>query len=365
MSHPVVSPRATRGVLERRRPRLRAIGLGPLWVALGVALAATRGAAAPPGAPATPGPDPGAPPPALTVVTLNVLHGGAFSGLSGHDEHLEERLALTIPALRGLGPDILGIQEASTGRERGDVAARLAAGLGFEHVYGSALFRFTPSAWLNARIAATMNFTEGPAVLSRFPIGRREVLELPRCTGLFDPRVLVFAEVLTPWGALAVFSTHISGPPCQSEAIVRLVEARRGALPGILVGDFNATEDSPTIQRLTRGASFVDAFRVANPEAAGPTVSQPVTVPEPRARRRVDYVFVVPGREFHGRVLASHVVLDHPGRRADGSPLWPSDHYGVLARLALFPGSPSSVAAPHGTGPGDALTEPNHDSPPE
>src|SRR5262249_61997364 len=119
------------------------------------------------------------------------------------------RWARPPPALRGRGPDIVGTQEPPPGRERGDVAARLAAGLGFEHVYGSALFRFTPSAWLNARIAATMNFTEGPAILSRFPIGRREVLTLPRCTGLFDPRVLVYAEVLTPWGALAVFSTHI------------------------------------------------------------------------------------------------------------------------------------------------------------
>jgi len=358
-----VSLRAIRGVLRWRCPRRpRATGLGALRVAGGVALAASALAA---GVPAAWSQDPRATPPALTVVTLNVLHGGAFSGLSGNDEHLEERLALTIPALRGLAPDIVGIQEASTGRERGDVAARLAAGLDFEHVYGVALFRFTPSAWLNAQIAATMNFTEGPAILSRFPIGRREVLTLPRCTGVFDPRVLVYAEVLTPWGALPVFSTHISGPPCQSEAIARLVEARRGALPGILVGDFNATEGSPTIERLTREAGFVDAFRVANPEAPGPTVPQPVTVAEPRARRRIDYIFVVPGREFRGRVLASHVVLDHPGRRADGSALWPSDHYGVLARLALFPGSPASVAAPPGSGPGDAVTAPSRESPPE
>lgn len=36
-----------------------------------------------------------------------------------------------------------------------------------------------------------------------------------------------------------------------------------------------------------------------------------------------------------GRVPASRVVLDRPGRGPDGGPLWPSDHYGVLAEIEL------------------------------
>jgi hypothetical protein len=35
------------------------------------------------------------------------------------------------------------------------------------------------------------------------------------------------------------------------------------------------------------------------------------------------------------RVRASRVVLDTPGRLANGGVLWPSDHYGVLADLDL------------------------------
>jgi hypothetical protein len=34
-------------------------------------------------------------------------------------------------------------------------------------------------------------------------------------------------------------------------------------------------------------------------------------------------------------VRESRVVLATPARRADGSTLWPSDHYGVLAELDL------------------------------
>lgn len=51
----------------------------------------------------------------------------------------------------------------------------------------------------------------------------------------------------------------------------------------------------------------------------------------------MDYVFLVPGTDFAGEVLASRVVLDRPGRAADGGPLWPSDHYGVFAEVTAFP----------------------------
>ena len=100
----------------------------------------------------------------------------------------------------------------------------------------------------------------------------------------------------------------------------------------------------------------MDAFRARHPGAAGATVWQPVTAPERRAFRRVDYVLVVPGRAFPGAVIDSRVVVDAPGRLPDGTSLWPSDHYGVLADLAVFPPptTPLSGEAP-GRGRGDCL----------
>jgi hypothetical protein len=47
----------------------------------------------------------------------------------------------------------------------------------------------------------------------------------------------------------------------------------------------------------------------------------------------VDFIFVVPNGAPAPRVRTSRVVLDRPARRPDGSTLWPSDHYGVLAEL--------------------------------
>jgi endonuclease/exonuclease/phosphatase family metal-dependent hydrolase len=145
-----------------------------------------------------------------------------------------------------------------------------------------------------------------------------------------------------------VFSTHTSGHACHARAVGALVRERRGELPGVLMGDLNAVESSEALATLAAEVRFLDAFRTRHPDAPGFTVYQPVTAPERRARRRVDYVLVVPGLAFPGVVVDSRVVLDAPGRLADGTLLWPSDHYGVLADLKVHPDGASSVAAQDG-----------------
>lgn len=115
--------------------------------------------------------------------------------------------------------------------------------------------------------------------------------------------------------------------------------ARRhgGALPSIIMGDFNSTETSAAIGDLVSEAGLVDIFRRANPTAPGPTVWQQVEAPDSTVFRRVDYVLLLPGTEVPGTVVRSSVVLDRPRRLPDGRVLWPSDHYGVLAEIDVFP----------------------------
>jgi endonuclease/exonuclease/phosphatase family metal-dependent hydrolase len=277
------------------------------------------------------------PAPAVRFVTLNVLHGGLFSGWHGRDDHLEARLDLVTEALRALAPDVVALQEASTTSRRGNVASRLAGRLGMNHVYAPAAFHLFRSAWLNARLVALMDFDEGPAVLSRFPILRSEVHRLPTCGRPLEPRRLLLAELGTPGGRLLVGSTHTAGDPCHTRRVAELLRERRGDLPAVLMGDFNAVESSEAMQVLTADAGLVDVFRAARPHDPGLTVWQPVRVAERRARRRVDYILLAPGRRVAGVVLDSRVVIDRPGRLPDGTPLWPSDHYGVLADLAVLP----------------------------
>jgi endonuclease/exonuclease/phosphatase family metal-dependent hydrolase len=287
-----------------------------------------------------------APPQTVRFVTLNVLHGGPLSGWTGEDSHLEARLDLVSEALRTLSPDVVALQEASWSRERGEVASRLAGRLGMSHVYAPASMRLFDTGWLNRFAARLIDFSEGPAILSRFPILRWEVHKLPGCGRRFDPRVLLFAELDTPGGLLPVFSTHTSGHACHAEAVAEIVRERQGDLPGVLMGDLNAVEGSAAIRSLVGEARLVDSFRAANPETPGFTVWQPVTAPDRRVLRRVDYVFLAPGRLFSGAVVESRVVADKPGRLPDGNALWPSDHYGVLADLTVFPPVRTGAAGP-------------------
>lgn len=270
------------------------------------------------------------------MVTFNLFHGGPWSSRNGNDHDLDARLAMVTGELRALDPDVVTLQEASQGRRRGVVARRLAEALGFHYVFEPATTRLSPLGLLNRLVVAGLDFAEGPAVLSRFPITGSDVSELPRCQKRLDPRILLRADVATPWGPLAVFTTHTSADACQVERVGAVARAQARSTPMILAGDFNMAESHEAIAALNGAGGFVDAFRAAHPASSGPTVYQRPGATVPTVSRRVDYIFVG-GVADRGRVVCgSRVVLDQPGRTPDGRMVWPSDHYGVLADLDPF-----------------------------
>ena len=281
----------------------------------------------------------------VKFVSFNLFHGGAFSSLWGDAHDLDRRLKMVAEELRDLEADVIGLQEASTGRKRGKVAARLAAELGFHYAYTSANPRLFGSDGVSRAVASLLDFTEGPAIVSRFPVGTRAVYELPRCGKLVETRRLLSATLETPWGPARAFSAHTLGDPCQTRPVAELVRDVRGPFPAVLMGDFNAVEDSPAIAAFTRDAGFIDAFRAANPSQPGLTVWQRIEEAVPTVRRRVDYIFVVPGAAVEGKVLSSRLVLNAPRSVPGGKTLWPSDHYGVVAELAIFPVRTAEIEA--------------------
>lgn len=284
-----------------------------------------------------------APPPSLTVVTFNLFHGGPFSGLTGDDGDLEARLQMAVEELRALAPDIVGLQEASVSRRRGNVAARLAEALGLHHVHAPATRRLVGVPLLGRLLVWLLDFDEGPAILSRFPIAEWAIYDLPRCRRWLDPRVVLRATVVTPAGRLQVFSTHTSRAECQVTRVAEIVRAHQGGLPAILTADLNLPPESEAIAGLARHG-LVDAFGTARAGATGPTVFQRIRSGDPTVSRRVDYVFVLPDPRRVVTVRRSRVILDRPKRLGDGY-LWPSDHYGVVAELVLGP-APGPTARP-------------------
>ena len=274
---------------------------------------------------------------AVTAVTFNLLHGGATSGLTGDDQELELRLAIAADELRRLSPDIVALQESSVSRRRGNVAARLAAELGYEYAHATATRRVFGIGLLDRFAVWIMNFEEGPAILSRFPIRGHATYDLPRCAKFFDPRVALRADVETPAGTVAIVSTHTSHDACQTRRVAEVAREARTTLPALVMGDFNHVETSEAIQALVRDDGFVDVFRAANAGDPGATVWQRVYAPSSTASRRVDFMFVVPGTQYTAHVRSSRVVINAPRHLPDGRTVWPSDHYGVFAEMVIVP----------------------------
>jgi endonuclease/exonuclease/phosphatase family metal-dependent hydrolase len=274
----------------------------------------------------------------LRVLTYNLLHDGPTSGFFNNGTHLQERLEMVVREFRQIDADIIALQEASESRRHGNVPQRIAEALGLQFVYAPATDRIFHVSLLDKAIVGIMGFKEGPAILSRYPIVGSEVSDLPRCRSRLEPRILLRADIDSPWGPLRIFSTHTArGDDCQMERVGEIVRNSRGAGPSVLMGDFNTVETSKVLTILRDEAGFVDAFRVANPNEPGPTVWQRIEVSQPTVSRRVDFIFLSPGAMSQAILRSSRTVLDQPGRLADGRPFWPSDHYGVLAELNIVP----------------------------
>jgi endonuclease/exonuclease/phosphatase family metal-dependent hydrolase len=249
----------------------------------------------------------------------------------------EKRLAAIRTGVAALGPDLLGLQEVvrldpGEGDELDQVTA-ISAGFGYYSAYGRA--RDEP--WI------------GNAALSRWPIGRSHVFELPRA-GTDERRVLLFAEVQAPMGRIPFFVTHLNWKFDEGhvrEAQVREIALRVESLaqpdgfPAILVGDFNAEPMADEIRFLrgltslggARRVCFQDAFETAGDGSAGYTFARlnPFAAPLGEPNRRIDYVFVHgPGTRRRGEPIEAEVCFNQAVEET-----FPSDHFGVSARLRV------------------------------
>jgi endonuclease/exonuclease/phosphatase family metal-dependent hydrolase len=247
----------------------------------------------------------------------------------------EQRLRAIRAGVGVVVPDLLGLQEVlrldpSEG-DGLDQSAAIARGFGYHIAYG----RAHDEHWY------------GNAALSRWPIARTQLFELPR-GGTDERRTLLFSEIDSPYGSIPFFVTHLNWKFDEGhvrEAQVRAIAAHVDSLvpshafPPILVGDFNAEPAADEI-RFLRGLTslggerrtyFQDAFALAGDGTPGCTFARhnPFAAPLREPDRRIDYIFVR-GRDerFRGEVLEARVCFDTP---VDDS--FASDHFGVVASL--------------------------------
>jgi endonuclease/exonuclease/phosphatase family metal-dependent hydrolase len=238
----------------------------------------------------------------VTVMSFNIHHGQGTDGVVDL-----ERIARVI---RASGADIAGLQEVDRNfGERSnwtDQAAELAEMLNWHVAYGANI-DLNPPAPERPRIQF------GNAVLSRYPIGRRENTHLFRSPGE-EQRGLLHAEIDVPGLPLHVYVTHLDALSetdrvQQAQQVARLVGQN---YPAVLLGDFNAHPQTREIGLLT--ATLSDTWTAAAGD--GPLTTHPADAPA----ARIDYIFT----SQRLRAAWTSFSTDDPAA---------SDHLPVVSRL--------------------------------
>jgi endonuclease/exonuclease/phosphatase family metal-dependent hydrolase len=246
----------------------------------------------------------------LRLLTLNVAHGrrtGPHQALL-KSPVLERNLRDIALAVKGLGPDVVALQEAdgpSAWSGNFDHVATLArlADLGD-------FYRGEHNPWGLGRF----RLSSGTALLARWPLS--EPASQRFALSWRDTKGFVVATVAVPeWEGLEVdlASVHLDflTPAARRRQIAHLVEALgRRQRPLVLLGDLNCCwrRDPRSMDLLT--------------EELGLTAHQPharvPTFPASRPRRRLDWILVSPELQF-----VAYRTLPVPL----------SDHLGVLAEV--------------------------------
>ena len=207
---------------------------------------------------------------AETVRVLSYNVQDCFN-LGRKDQNVERTAAV----IRKLAPDVAGIQELdrSTKRSKGhDIAGELAEKTGMELSYGKTI-DYQGGAY-------------GIGILSKNKPIRAYTVPLP---GKEEKRALQVAEFET----YVFFCTHLSLTKASQIESVPLINAEAGKFskPIILVGDFNAYPNSPTIQE----------FRKTWKQAS----ANGFTFPANNPAYQIDYIFLHTDKPFRAEKAAS------------------------------------------------------------
>lgn len=248
---------------------------------------------------ATPGPF------RIRVATLNCRNTA---------DRWRSRAPLLVGQLVELSPDVVGLQELRRFPSQARAIGRRAAA-------GQLLLD-----QFRSYKTGLLGLWEGVAVLSRLP-----VLERAKLTLGGQSRVAQRVTVAAGDGVLDFYNTHLAskGEEVRTAQVQRLLDwmGGRSSVPQVLVGDFNARPNAPSIQLLaTRLRSAYAAVHGQEPEKTVPT---PLRVGATGRGSVLDYIFVNPLVEVH-EAWRTFEEADPADEH-----LVASDHYGLAAVISL------------------------------
>jgi len=251
--------------------------------------------------------------PEVTIATLNLFNRVGRWG---------ERAPLVVEQVAEAAPDVIALQEVDLLIDQGHwLNDRLNLWLG--PPYYTAYHQNK-----SGREAAV----QAIAVLTRLPVLEHEGLDY-----LSMDRVAQRLLLDLGGGArLDFYNTHLHHPANAAAERIRCQQARRllrwmsrhRALPQVAVGDFNVLPGGRAVALMKR--RFLSAHETAQGQEPDYTWPSPLLEEPPEAPGTLDYIFV---SRRGMRVMEARVAFNRP--HADDPALYPSDHFGLLARLAI------------------------------
>lgn len=229
---------------------------------------------------------------------------------------LKSRLSCLVEIIEKEKVDILLLQELSRTSEF-HVDQWLSDRLGMAYIYSRT----------NGN-AAEIDFEEGLAIFSRFPIKNHRLAQLSDQSIPFSRRMALGTSVESSLGDFDVYSVHLGLSGHQNKKqFFRLrewVDRNSKLTPAVIGGDFNAGENSPQVREASE--FWNDSYRSKNPNRN--EYSHELRWPWGGVinRSRIDYLFMRQGNNSWNIESARHIS-------SENCPL--SDHRPVIVRASL------------------------------
>ena len=209
--------------------------------------------------------------------------------IDGHFEEIKE-------VLKNSHADILALQEVQENDPERQVIPYLTS-LGYEHVFDSVTETWDGKVW-----------KLGPAIFSTYPI----LLSNTHVLSEENKRIAVQADIQIENKVLHVFSTHLShthqqNSDAQKAQAVELLQHVPNDM-SIVMGDFNATPESTTIQEMKKVLRDTDQNDQPTwsvyPEGCKGCNPQKIDT-------RLDYIFTTKDIQTHSYTVENSKASDH------------------------------------------------------
>jgi endonuclease/exonuclease/phosphatase family metal-dependent hydrolase len=263
--------------------------------------------------------------PDLRVMSFNIRNSYARDGVN----HWEGRKDLVYSVIRDYAPDVLGLQEANSFQLKELCHEFSEYSKVGEGSMGGAKGQYSAILFLKGRFKLT---DSGSFWLSETPT------EPSKSWGSAHHRICTWAELLDRESqqTIYVYNTHMDdGSRKAREKGVRIImdriQEKAAPYPFVLMGDFNAPEDSEVLQiikgnsiaRKDHGIQMVDSFRVLYPQRKNVGTYNGFTGQSDGPK--IDYIMIRPSMKV---IEASILQANQKGR-------YPSDHFPVTAQIGL------------------------------